>query len=594
MRITRTGEPRSRAAPDLSSVRLRSLVPLLGSALLAAALPAGSVAAEPADSGPPPGVTAESDPPQRVTAVLRGDDGKLHFRRTTVGSWRTARDTARRWRTEPRVVAVDVAHRVQASVLPLPDPLQSQQWGLRALRVPEAWEVRQATGQVVAVVDTGVDARHPDLSGAVVAGKDLVNPALDGRSDPSGHGTHVAGVIAAVAGNARGGAGVALGAKVLPVRVLDGDGSGYDDDVAEGIVWAADHGAKVINLSLGGAQRSALLEEAVEYALASGAVVVAAAGNEALVGDPVEWPAAIPGVLAVGAVGRDGVRARFSSSGRHLALAAPGVDILSTVPGGYASVSGTSMAAPFVAASAALVRANEPALTPAEVGRRLRGTAMDLGPAGHDRWYGHGRVDLLRALRDGAAGLPVPPEPPAAPPHSWSAGLSVADGSIDYGQDARFTARLRADGVPVAGIPVLLQRLTSSGRWIAVDNGNTDRTGTVQWSVRPRSGSRFRVAMTETTSASIRLGVAQVATGVVGRDSRGAVVTGEVRPRAAARVVLERKRADGRWVTVRRTTSRADGSFRLRASLPRGTVVRLRVAPRPGLLGGVGRGLRLR
>ena len=251
---------------------------------------------------------------------------------------------------------------------------------------------------VVAVVDTGVQASHEDLTGSVLTGWDFTvsEPAgrAGGTTDPRGHGTHVAGIIAAHRDNRLGGTGVAPGAKILPVRVLDTEGMGWASDIARGIVWAADHGADIINLSLGGADGAEFYTEAVRYARSRGAVVVAAAGNEAEYGNPVVYPAAVPEAIAVAAVDADGRRALFSSYGYWVDIAAPGTGILAPCPvgsatcpasgSGYAQRSGTSMAAPHVAGAAALVLGSEPGLTPAQVEATLMGTADDIGAPGRD------------------------------------------------------------------------------------------------------------------------------------------------------------------------------------------------------------------
>jgi subtilisin family serine protease len=308
---------------------LRRLVPAVLSAT--ALLPATAVAA------------VEPTAPVEVTAVLAGADGRLSFVTERAASPARGRDLARQMRGRARVLAAAVATPVRALDV---DPLRAQQWGLTQLEAERTWAQGHSTGQLVAVLDTGVEATHPDLQPAVVRGIDLVGSG-DGGVDPNGHGTHVAGVIAATADNGVGGAGLARGAKVLPVRVLDADGSGTDGTVAEGVAWAADHGATVVNLSLGGDSPSPVLTAAIRYALSKGVVVVAAAGNAGLDGDPVLYPAATPGVIAVAAVDRNGVRPGWSSSGAHVALAAPGVAILSTVPGaGHALSSGRAWPPP--------------------------------------------------------------------------------------------------------------------------------------------------------------------------------------------------------------------------------------------------------
>lgn len=374
----------------------RVLVPLLCALVVGPAVAAPAVAADPVA-------------PVEVVAAVEGPGGRLTFVSQKASSRRAGHDLARRMRSRAGVVAAQVEQPVRAFA----DPLRAEQWGLTRLAAERVWALGPATGQVVAVLDTGVDASHPGLAGAVLPGYDVLTPGGTGTTDVQGHGTHVAGLIASPDGDGIGGAGLGQGAKVLPVRVLDDTGTGTDGDVAKGLVWAADNGATVANLSLGGASQSPVLQAAIDYAIGKGVAVVAAAGNAGMDGDPVLYPAASPGVIAVGAVGPDDQRPAWSSSGAHLSVAAPGVGILSTVPGGtYASWSGTSMAAPFVAAAVALLRAGEPALTPAQVRTRLMATAQDVGAPGPDPLYGAGIVDVEAAR---LAGRPAPVEPAPVP-----------------------------------------------------------------------------------------------------------------------------------------------------------------------------------
>jgi serine protease len=309
---------------------------------------------------------------------------------------------ARRLRRSPlvRYVQVDATvHALDAA----PDPGRAAQWGLDAVGAPLAWSVTRGTGVVVAVVDTGV-APAPDLAGRLLTGWNVIAGTAD-AADDNGHGTHVSGTIAENAENGLAEAGLAPEVSLLPVKVLDASGSGSDSDVATGIVWATDHAARVINLSLGGASSSRVLSDAVAYATAHGVLVVAAAGNDA---GPVGYPARIAGVLGVGAVDSTLARASFSNTGTGLDIVAPGVGIVQQTLGSSAgtfadaSLSGTSMATPFVTAAAALVLALRPTSTPASVARTLERTAQDLGIAGRDPETGYGLVRADRAL--GATG----------------------------------------------------------------------------------------------------------------------------------------------------------------------------------------------
>ena len=293
--------------------------------------------------------------------------------------------------------------RLQALADGVPDPGRAQQWGLDAIGADAAWAVTRGAGVVVAVVDTGV-APAPDLDGRLLPGWNVLARS-ENAADDNGHGTHVAGTVAEVGGNGLAESGVAPEASILPVKVLDSTGAGSDADVAAGIVWAADHDARIINLSLGGSQPSTVLADGVAYARTRGVLIVAAAGND---GGAVGVPARLAGVVAVGAVDSTRVRAPFSAGGRALDLVAPGVDILQQTldgVGGYAdrSWSGTSMASPQVAGVAALALAAGRAKTAAGLARLLTRTALDLGVPGRDPAYGAG---LVRA--DAALGVPVP------------------------------------------------------------------------------------------------------------------------------------------------------------------------------------------
>lgn len=270
------------------------------------------------------------------------------------------------------------------------DPMREQQWALDTLRLPAAWDDAKGDDTVIAVVDSGVDLDHPDLKDRLVRGYDVVEGDRSPK-DGYGHGTHVAGIAAADTDNGTGIAGGAPSAKIMPVRVLGPDGSGTNADITKGIVWAADNGADVINLSLGEGPlmsnllQGGILNKAIQHARDKGAVVVAAAGNDGAATQPyrVDTP-----VLVVGASDKNGRPADFSNFGAQNAVAAPGVDILSTLPTytveltrkndpGYGKLDGTSMAAPYVAAVAALL--HQRGKNPDEIMKTIRDTTTDPG-----------------------------------------------------------------------------------------------------------------------------------------------------------------------------------------------------------------------
>lgn len=303
-------------------------------------------------------------------------------------------------------------------------PNNTDPWQLGALNAVAAWQQATGSGIVVAVLDSGVDASHPDLAGQVLPGLDLVDGSSDGRIDPVGHGTSVAALIAGRRDES-GVVGMAPDARILPVRVLDRNNR-YEDAavVAQGVRWAVDHGAQVINLSLGGLAHSDALAEALAYAASRDVVVVACTGNisPATSDREVWYPAREPGVIAVtGLRGQStapvtpnegwldspstggtggGADALWAGSltGPQTVLSAPAVNLLGARPGGYWRVQGTSFATPLVTGTAALVRSKFPRMNAANVINRLIRTASDLGPAGRDDRYGFGQVNPLAAV----------------------------------------------------------------------------------------------------------------------------------------------------------------------------------------------------
>jgi subtilisin family serine protease len=279
------------------------------------------------------------------------------------------------------------------------------QWGLNKVRAPEAWALSTGQGVLIAVLDTGTDYNHPDLSGKVRTdiAWNFVNNNNDAR-DNNGHGTHVSGIAAAATNNSRGVAGMGWDASILPLKVLDSGGNGRTDQLISAIYYAADHGARVINMSLGGPYSCLSdLQAAVDYAYSRGALLVAAAGNDYK--NQTVFPANCAHVLGVAATGYYDTLASFSVTGTHVSVAAPGTSIYSTLwGGGYGYMQGTSMATPFVAGLAALVYARFPTYTPNQAASAILDNAQDLGSTGWDIYYGCGRIDAFRALWEGARG----------------------------------------------------------------------------------------------------------------------------------------------------------------------------------------------
>ncbi|MBT2490192.1 type VII secretion-associated serine protease mycosin [Streptomyces sp. ISL-96] len=339
-------------------------------------------------------------------------------------------------RTCTRAVAATLAATALALVPAPPaahaDSIRAQQWALDALHTEEAWRTTKGKGITVAVLDTGVDGSHPDLEGRVLAGKDLIGFGA-GKGDRAWarHGTAMAGIIAGHGsgpGRADGVVGIAPEAKILPVRVILEGGdparkrarSTRGNALAQGIRWAADHGADVINLSLGDDSKSAHPEPAedaaVQYALAKGAVVVASAGNSGEDGDHISYPAAYPGVIAVAAVDSAGTHASFSTSRWYATVSAPGVDVIIADPDRrYYEGWGTSAASAFVSGAAALVRSAYPDLTPAQVKKLLADTARNAPAGGRDDARGYGFVDPAAAIEAAGKLRPAHLRPAPAP-----------------------------------------------------------------------------------------------------------------------------------------------------------------------------------
>ncbi|MET7715779.1 type VII secretion-associated serine protease mycosin [Streptomyces sp. NPDC005407] len=299
------------------------------------------------------------------------------------------------------------------------DGIRTQQWALSSMNTDQAWRTTKGEGITVAVLDTGVDDRHPDLAGSVLQGKDFIGfGAQRGERAWARHGTAMAGIIAAHGhgpGSEDGVMGIAPEAKILPVRViLEGTDKAREkarnsrgNALAQGIRWAADQGADVINLSLGDDSESAHPEAAedaaVQYALAKGSVVVASAGNGGEKGDHISYPAAYPGVIAVTAVDRFGTHAAFSTRRWYATVSAPGVDIVMADPDQkYYQGWGTSAASAFVSGAVALVRAAHPGLTPAQIKKLLADSARNGPKGGRDDARGYGIVDPAAAIKAGA------------------------------------------------------------------------------------------------------------------------------------------------------------------------------------------------
>ncbi|HRI45007.1 MAG TPA: S8 family peptidase [Fimbriimonadaceae bacterium] len=289
---------------------------------------------------------------------------------------------------------------MQAMFVP-DDPLfGTDQWGPQKIKCPEAWDLNTGDSSVIiAIIDTGVDYNHPDLTGKTVAGWDFVNGDNDPMDD-QGHGTHCAGIAAANTNNAVGMAGVGYNCSIMPVKVLDAGGFGSWADIASGIDFASTNGAHVLNLSLGGGGGSAALELAVNNAWANNRLVVVAAGNSNTTAP--SYPAFYTNSLAVASTTSTDARSSFSNYGNWVDVAAPGSDIISTRFGGYEYLNGTSMACPHVAGLGGLLFAQLGANTPVSTIRQRIENNCD--PVGN--FVLKGRVNAFKALTGGGGVVP--------------------------------------------------------------------------------------------------------------------------------------------------------------------------------------------
>lgn len=508
-----------------------------GAVSTAATSTAATGAATPSATGAGPTSSAAS-----VTTLARlvDDEGRPVFvevERPTVAEERRAAAAM------PGSVGYAVETPVSGFATAYDDTYRSRQWHLDTLHAEELPAVNLA-GTRVAVVDSGVRASHEDFGPAQVRcdlGADFSGDGLssNGCVDPVGHGTHVAGVIGARANNRLGVAGVAPGVEIIPVRVLGADNRGTSLSTARGIVHAADMGADVINLSLGGPY-STVYDDAVAYAVSRGATIVVAAGNNRLTTNSTSWPAASPGALAVAATDSANVSAAFSHSGPSVDISAPGVRIASTYSGAdnaYAVADGTSMAAPTVAAVAALYRAQNQAATKDQVDAALIGTATDLEAPGRDDNTGAGLVDAYRLLTGRAytsvtsapAPAPVPapaPTPVAATPTPTPAPTAPALKPAPVAKPAPLAKPVvKRVAKPTANIPTRVR----SGVRVSVPvtelrPGSTvtlTQTYTTKQRVRSvvvRGGKKVVRWTTRTVTKSPTIGSAKV-----GRDGRASV-----------------------------------------------------------------------
>ena len=290
------------------------------------------------------------------------------------------------------------------------DVYYASAWHLPKIQAPLAWDSALGAGVTIAILDSGVDGTHPDLQSKMVAGWNFYDGNAD-TSDVYGHGTKVAGSAAASSNNGIGVTGVAWNAKIMPIRVSDTSGYAFYSTIADGIYWAADHGAKVVNISYA-VQSSVTIQNAANYLKTKGGLVINSAGNTGVL----DTTAANGALISVSATGSDDVRASWSSFGDYVDVSAPGSGIWTTTRGGgYAAVSGTSFSSPVTAGVVALMMSANSALNPIELENILKSTALDLGAPGNDREYGVGRVNAAAAVQKAKASSNAPAPDVAVP-----------------------------------------------------------------------------------------------------------------------------------------------------------------------------------
>ncbi len=305
----------------------------------------------------------------------------------------------------PRIAFVEENYLAEPALVPN-DTSYASQWHLPKIAAPAGWDITTGSSTVdVAILDTGVDPDHPDLAGKLLPGYNFYTYTTD-THDVYGHGTKVAGSAAAITNNGIGVAGVAWKNPIMPLVITDTTGYATYTRMANAIIYAADHGVRIINISFGGTSSSTTLQSAVDYAWNKGAVIFASAGNYNT--STPYYPAACNNVVSVAATDANDAKASFSNYGTTIDIAAPGVSILATADGGgYASVSGTSFSSPIAAGLGALILSVNPTLSNAQVVDIITKNADDIGTPGFDQYFGYGRINVLKSLTAAQSAVPA-------------------------------------------------------------------------------------------------------------------------------------------------------------------------------------------
>ncbi len=368
------------------------------------------------------------------------------------------------------------------------DPNLGSQWAWSRIQAFDAWDVTQGSSSVViAVVDTGIQRNHPDLNAKIVGGYDFV----DGDSaadDGNGHGTHVAGTSAGETNNSTGGAGMCPNCSLMPVRVLDSNGSGTLANVANGITYAADQGVEVINMSLGGGG-STSLQNAVNYAWNKGVFMACAAGNDNTSSTSSAYPGAYSNCFAVASTTSSDARSSFSNYGSWVEVAGPGSSIYSTwLNSGYNTISGTSMATPHVAGLAGLLASQ--GLSNSQIRDRLCATADDISGTG--TYWTCGRINAYRAVTGGGGSTPTPTPSPTPPP---SGGNAITNGGFESGASGWTQTSSGGYGLVATNRP----HSGSYSAWLAGYNNGSD---SIAQTITVPSGASLKYYLYITTQES--------------------------------------------------------------------------------------------
>lgn len=496
----------------------------------------------------------------QVERLLRGGGGQgrkvgasdLYIVAVPRGSERAVANQLAR---NPHFKFAELDHAV-APGLAVNDPYAGSQWHLNKIAAGAAWDSSQGSGVTIAILDSGVDASHADLAGRLVSGWNFYDNNAN-TADVMGHGTKVAGAAAAATNNGTGVAAVAGQAAIMPIRITDGAGYAYWSTLAQGITYAADRGARVANASFA-ASGSSAVQSAAQYMKNKGGLVFISAGND---GTQLAL-APTTALITVAATDSADARTSWSNYGDVVRLAAPGASIYTTTAGGgYGAVSGTSFSAPIAAGVAALVMAAKPSLSSSAVETLLTSTAVDLGAAGRDPLFGHGRVDAAAAVRAAlAAGGPAPDtQAPQVAITSPGAGASVG------GLVAVDTAA--SDNVGVTRVELLVNGAVVASDTVAPFAFNWDTTraanGTSTLEARAYDG-----AGNSAVSARVAVNVANAGPTITADTQAPLVTIGNPKPgaRIKSNVTISASASDNAGAAGIRQSLYVDGTLVAQAS----------------------------